>query len=134
MLIYPQLYHNSHLDEDMTCYLISKNTELLRKLSRGIEFDMVSSISQIPVIKSTNQHNVSDSNQILTIVIDKAYFIEYNIRLDLKEIRQNFPSTFLIVFDPSAVENPFFRLECFDNLVNMVAYDVESIYNTLMKG
>lgn len=49
----------------------------------------------------------------------------------LRWLRRTFPHTFLSVFDPSAAEDPCFRMACFDEGANMVAHDVNSLVSTL---
>lgn len=47
------------------------------------------------------------------------------------QLRRSYPTSFLAIFDPSASEQPAFRLQCFDAGVNMVAHDVETLRQTL---
>jgi hypothetical protein len=46
-------------------------------------------------------------------------------------LRDIFPQTFIIIFQPLAFENPNFRLKCFEAGANMVAYDEVSILTCL---
>ena len=46
-------------------------------------------------------------------------------------LRRSYPTVFIAVFEPSAAQDPCFRMTCFDEGVNMVAHDVESILTTL---
>lgn len=42
-----------------------------------------------------------------------------------------YPSSFLAIYDPSAAQNPKFRLDCFNIGANMVAHDLASLLYTI---
>lgn len=87
-------------------------------------------IQHINICHSVDEILTSYLNQLRAIVFTQYYLSESA----LSNIRRRHPTVFIVVYVPSAVDNPILRLSTFDAGANMVTYDIEALLITLRKS
>ena len=96
--------------------LVSRNQQLTAELG-----------SRLQAVPLTNITNIPEDLRLRCIIFD-ADFVRV---VDLSWIRRAYPTAFIAVLDPSASENPAWRLNCFNAGANMVAHDISSLVKTI---
>ena len=101
-----------------TIILITRSSELMQALSEVVHH-VESSVEDLPV-----------HSDLKAVILDP----DFASAVDVSWLRRAYPTSFIVVYDPTAAERPVLRSEIFDAGANMVAHDVMSILFTVKQA
>jgi ADP-ribose pyrophosphatase YjhB (NUDIX family) len=91
-------------------------------------FQQLVRIGNTVLIDSIDDVDTGSIYFIRAVIFDVTHLVK---DADISWIRRVFKKAFVVVHDPSAIENPQQRLRWFDAGSNMVSHDIESLVSTL---
>lgn len=104
--------------ETPSLYVLAVDEELVSDL-QSIGFTQISSVEEVP-----------DKSHLNAIVMD----VEHGKHADISWIRRAYPTSFISIFDPTAIDRPHMRLAAFDAGANQVAYDILSVRQVITQS
>lgn len=102
--------------------LLSLSQQILTTSPSSSTSSSSTSPNPLPSLLPTNI-----STYLKAIIFDGSDFDEEIIIT----IRNTYPTSFVCIYDPGMMNNPFKRLQYFDNGINMVAHDIQSLLKVL---